>query len=675
MDKKTPQGGISNPLNQTLVASRYLVVLSQIAPHSGRIYKLHKERLVIGSVVSADVQIQGEGIAPIHAVIEIQADAGGSPVAMIFDLASDTGVFVNGVKHLTARLKTGDEITVGRFSLKFAIEDPNAARAANERVSQTPSGQKLYYQDSEVRSLLTEDERTVEEIFDYRPTSKQALEVVMSWSDTILDVEHYVNQNQVTVGSDRESDFGIPPVLQSGSQYPIATRSGDAYSLGIDPSMKGVVQRAGQVLTLEQIRAVTGSSTLTLGQNEFAKISVGDVDFYFSYTAAPPRLKPRRLLERDPFLRRIMLASMGFTAALLLTMFKIDLPQEIEVEELPERLATIIYQPPTQILPKPKVEVPKKEETPVVKEPEPKKTVKVEVQPSKTKPKEIPKTMSTKLDDKTVAPQAGGPKSQQAQNEAKEGAGAKAKGDAGQRGAQNAAPGKTPQEMAKRTSPQGGTGRGGGNSQVQDQGNVDLLKGAATAVQNILGNTASKLGSGGSQLQGFGNFSTLGKGGQALSGSGKGGGGDAEGLGGLADKGRGGGRVGTGLGAAGNGSGIIGGRSRVVLRTGGDGETVVSGSMDRGAIAAAIEAHRDEFRLCYEREINAETPNLAGTVKTSFVIGASGRVTEAGVESSTIRNANVEKCVIRVLKRIDFPQPVGGGVVQVSYPFKYSSAK
>ncbi len=673
MDKKTPQTG-KNPLSQTITASQFLVVLSQTAPASGRIYKLNKDRLVIGSVVSADVQVQGEGVAPIHAVIEIQTDGSGSPVATIFDLASDTGVFVNGVKHLTARLKTGDEITVGRFALRFSIEDPNATRSVNERVSQTGSGQKLYYQDAETRSLMTEDERGVEEIFDYRPTSKQALEVVMSWSDTILDVEHYVDQNQVTIGSERENDFGIPPTLQSGSKFPIATRSGDAYSLGIDPSMKGVVQRAGQVLTLDQIRAVTGSSTLTLGQNEFAKISVGDVDFYFSYTAAPPRLKSRRILDRDPYMFRILVTSMGLSLGLLATMFSVDLPQEIEVEQLPERLATILYQPTAQIMPKPKVESPKTEEAPVKKEPEPKKTVKVEVQPSKTKPKEIPKTMSTKLDDKTVAPQNGG-KAQKADSEAKEGAGAKAKGEAGQRGSKNAAPGKTPQELAKRTSPQGGTGRGGGNSQVQDQGNVDLLKGAATAVQNILGNTAAKLGTGGSELKGFGNFSTLGKGGQALSGSGKGGGGDAEGLGGLADKGRGGGRVGTGLGAAGNGNGIIGGRSRVVLRTGGEGETVVSGSMDRGAIAAAIEAHRDEFRLCYEREINAETPNLAGTVKTSFVIGASGRVTEAGVESSSIRNSNVEGCVIRVLKRIDFPQPVGGGVVQVSYPFKYSSAK
>ncbi|RYZ69105.1 MAG: energy transducer TonB, partial [Proteobacteria bacterium] len=162
--------------------------------------------------------------------------------------------------------------------------------------------------------------------------------------------------------------------------------------------------------------------------------------------------------------------------------------------------------------------------------------------------------------------------------------------------------------------------------------------------------------------------------GQALSGNGKGGGGDAAVLGGLSDKGRGGGRVGTGLGAAGNGDGIIGGSSRVALRSGGGEEAVVMGSIDKSAIEAAIMAHKDEFRLCYEKEINAENPNVSGMVRPSFTIGASGRVTENGIQESTIRNANVERCVLTVLKRIQFPAPVGG-VVQVTYPFRFEKIK
>src|SRR6185369_15667828 len=57
-----------------------------------RVFRLHKERIVIGSVVSADVRIVGTGVAPIHAVIEITANpAPGLGVATIYDLASETG--------------------------------------------------------------------------------------------------------------------------------------------------------------------------------------------------------------------------------------------------------------------------------------------------------------------------------------------------------------------------------------------------------------------------------------------------------------------------------------------------------------------------------------------------------------------------------------------------------
>jgi outer membrane biosynthesis protein TonB/pSer/pThr/pTyr-binding forkhead associated (FHA) protein len=649
---------------------RHLVVLSQTAPTAGRIYRLNKDRIVLGSVVSADIHLQGDGVSPIHAVIEISTEANGSPRAMIFDLASDTGVFINGTKHVTATIKTGDEITVGRFRMRFAVEDPNAVKT-DDRVRETSYGKLISDGKEDLAPLNLQDAREVYEIFDYRPTSKQALEVVMSWSSTILDVEHFVNDADVTVGADRAADFAIPSTLSS-TLYPIAVRGGDGYQISLDPSMKGVIQRSGQLMSLEQFRQVTGSNTLNLGKNEFAKVKLGDIDFYFSYTAAPPRLKARRLLEADPFMRNVLFVSLGLTAALVMAAMNVHLNDNIEVEQLPERLATIIYQPVISI-PKPK-EIPPPPEKKAVSPPEPEvkkkeepKQVKVEVQP--TKKKEPAKTIEVNknVSDKNVKGGAGA----KAQSEAKEGAGAKAKGAAGERGEKNAAPGKTHQQAAKRPSPQGGKGKGGGASQVQDQGNVDLLKGAANAVGNILGNTAAKLGTGGSELQGFGNFSTLGKGGQALSGEGKGGGGDAEGLGGLADKGRGGGRVGTGLGAAGKGSGIIGGGSRVALRLGGDGEGVVSGSMDTSAIAAAIEAHKDAFRYCYEKEVNAGLPNLAGTITTTSVIGSSGRITDAGIKNSSMGNANVERCVLAVLRRIDFPIPQGG-TVQFTFPFKFA---
>ena len=283
-----------------------------------------------------------------------------------------------------------------------------------------------------------------------------------------------------------------------------------------------------------------------------------------------------------------------------------------------------------------------------------------------------PQPQITKTPQQAQQSQQGG-KRQAGQQEAREGAGARAKGQEGQRGKPNARETGTPQTAATRPSAEGGKGRGSGNSQVPDQGNVDLLSGVGAQFLNVLGNSAANLGKGGEKVAGFGTFSTAGKGGQALVGSGKGGGGTAETLaGGLAQKGTGGGAVGTGRGAVGSGSGIIGGTARVAIRSGGPEEAIVLGAIDADAVERALLAHRDEFRLCYEREINAENPKLAGRIGTTFVIGAAGRVNQAGIESTTLKTPAIERCVLNVIKRIQFPIPRGGGVVQVTYPFKFN---
>lgn len=373
------------------------------------------------------------------------------------------------------------------------------------------------------------------------------------------------------------------------------------------------------------------------------------------------------------------MSSLLLTVLTVVSLLKMSVPQTLEAEQLPERIATILYQPekyPARVVrePTPPKNTQVSEKTPPPKKTEPKVT-KVDITPNPNNAKKpVPKEMNVgKKANANQAPKVAKAAGGRPENEAKEGKGARAKGPEGTRGSRKAPPGSTPQNMASRPSPQGGTGRGGGNSQVADQGNLDVLKGATSTIQNLLAGSSAKLGKGGEKLEGFGGFTTQGKGGLALSGSGSGGGGDADSLGGLAKSGRGGGRVGTGLGAAGNGNGIIGGKARVVIRSGGDEEAVVMGAIDADAIEAALLAHKDEFRLCYEKEINAENPKLAGRIGTSFVIGSSGRVTQAGIESSSLKNANTERCVLTVIRRIQFPTPRGGGIVQVTYPFKFNA--
>ena len=52
-----------------------------------------------------------------------------------------------------------------------------------------------------------------------------------------------------------------------------------------------------------------------------------------------------------------------------------------------------------------------------------------------------------------------------------------------------------------------------------------------------------------------------------------------------------------------------------------------------------------------------------------FTIAASGQVIASVLQNSTIGNARVENCIVQAVKRWEFPKPLGGGIVIVSYPF------
>ena len=97
------------------------------------------------------------------------------------------------------------------------------------------------------------------------------------------------------------------------------------------------------------------------------------------------------------------------------------------------------------------------------------------------------------------------------------------------------------------------------------------------------------------------------------------------------------------------------------------------GSLSKEVIRRVIRRHLNEVRYCYERQLGAQ-PDLAGRVTVSFIIAPTGAVQSSGVRSSTLGNAGVDNCIARAARRWSFPQPEGGGVVAVNYPFVLSPA-
>lgn len=161
--------------------------------------------------------------------------------------------------------------------------------------------------------------------------------------------------------------------------------------------------------------------------------------------------------------------------------------------------------------------------------------------------------------------------------------------------------------------------------------------------------------------------------GLGMRGTGRGGGGDAQGSVGVGQIGR----FGAGLGAGCPGCALTGRNPRREghvphLRPG---AVDVVGSLSKEVIRRVIQRHANEVRFCYEEGLR-RTPELAGRVEVKFVIAPSGAVQNALVASNTLAGdqARTSQCIAEAVKRWSFPAPDGGGVVVVSYPFLLETA-
>ena len=191
---------------------------------------------------------------------------------------------------------------------------------------------------------------------------------------------------------------------------------------------------------------------------------------------------------------------------------------------------------------------------------------------------------------------------------------------------------------------------------LRDGAELDGVFGSSALDADLTGGIGGLIGAKGTQI---------GSGGLGSRGSGLGGGGTADGLGGLGTKGRGSGRSGYG-----KGGGSFGAKGEGGIGTIG-GDPIILGALDKSLIDAVIKRHMNQIRYCYQRELT-KNPSLGGKIVVKFVIAKDGTVSKASTKSSTMGNKAVEGCINSRFMRFQFPEPKGGGIVIVSYPFIFS---
>jgi len=190
------------------------------------------------------------------------------------------------------------------------------------------------------------------------------------------------------------------------------------------------------------------------------------------------------------------------------------------------------------------------------------------------------------------------------------------------------------------------------------------LKGPEAAVSNVFG--PGGLGSGINNaiggLRGASMGDAGGAGGLGSRGVGAGGGGNGLGIGGIGS--------GNGRGSGGSGGVDLGGRGKGMTRIT-PGKVIYKGSLDREEINRVVKRVLSQIKFCYEREL-AKEPNLEGKLVASWTIAGTGLVSTTSMTENTMGNKQVEACVLRIIQRLRFPQPQGGGEVYVTYPFVFA---
>jgi hypothetical protein len=99
----------------------------------------------------------------------------------------------------------------------------------------------------------------------------------------------------------------------------------------------------------------------------------------------------------------------------------------------------------------------------------------------------------------------------------------------------------------------------------------------------------------------------------------------------------------------------------------------IRGGMSREAVLKVVNAHLDEVRDCYEREL-LHNPGISGKILMEWLIQLDGTVRYAKVKFTNIgHSSDLHGCIEAQVVTWNFPRPKGGQEVMVTFPFLFES--
>lgn len=615
-----------------------------------RTERFEQESIQIGKGETADLQLEAEGVSGVHALLKV-----GKKGVSILDLGSTNGTKVKGKKiGAETALEPGVEVVIGAAKLSVTLDaeagDPrtqvvrerdtrNQAALADRDTRPMSQEVKVDAEDdlppvegdspetSRITLELAEVERDAHGIPTFvfrdelkpseRPQpEKKVLEVLLLWREAVMSVGHYAKPQRITVGDHHLNDFRIAAEHLPSDRHPLVEADGAGFVINATDEMAFEVRgEDGQLRSLKQLldagsvaKDLTGPKPVyryRIGLRDRIAVQIGELTFVLQFVS-PARWTATALSRTiDFYFSKVLGISVLVHLFVILGM--------IFTPQMPEGLDNEFFQNPDRfanlILNPPKVD----------------KTDKKFDLDEKLKKIELKTETDTKdkfgkvLEKKVVLAGKTGPQV-----------------DIDKR------------EMDRK--------------RALNAGIFNALKGSSGASASVF--------AGGGLGTGINNaVASLSN--QAID--------DAGGMGGMGSRGFGGAFGGGGLGIGGLGRGASGGGvpgGSVGLAGRGKsgysvvpGTTEVRGGLSKDQVARVLLRAHNQVKYCYEKELN-RNPNLYGKVITVFTIGPTGGVIKSSLGAgSTMNDANVEQCILRVINRLQFPQPQGGGLVDVNYPW------
>lgn len=639
-----------------------------------------KGRFLLGRSESCDLIVNNDAVSAVHAVMEIFDDK-----AIIYDMNSTNGTFVNDDKIIVKEFRTGDTFRLADIEFSYHLYVPGeslppvldtlepAHGEASVKMPELPATPKalpkaapavsqsvpsIVYPlasdpKAEFSEYIFEDKDDLYPIFKYE-SAKQAVEVIILHNDQVYSVDYFPEGRGTyyITGILTKADQIEFPYLGKNDKFPFVDVHGGSAVVHTLPGFG--------VFLLSDKKKDTGhvGTSVELSGQDLLRLQKDHLQIFVRNVAAPPKIAAAPILKRDPEFRKYLALFLLLVGLFTVSLNVIEVPEDTKKEELaPERLATILYKQPLTV--SKNIAVEKTENAPKVAQQSPHK-VAVEKTSSTEKKPDIknPDVITTKDQNKKPDP---GKKTATEKKVVKQGTTPVTKPSNK----------KYDSPLAKSDTKKTGQKAPTAYSQFEakTQGHVEVYKSA-----DFTSSVSSIVAKGGS-LSGVQTKTASGSGGEFVGAST----GVATGTGSVKTSNmvtNQGSLVGATTGVLGESKGAEGlSAKRAIYTAGIPGETVVLGSMDPDVIRRILMDHLPQFRYCYQQEIEKRGAEVFGVVKLNFVIGASGHVSKAGVDGSSGLPPEVNKCVVNVLRGIIFPEPLGGGTVEVKQPMNFQTKK